>query len=126
MAVAAHHAVEFIGWPEGKIILAEATLYLACAPKSNSSVMGISNALAAVQKNEVVQVPKHLRDAHYSGAKKLGHGEDYQYSHDFPGGIAPGQRYGIEPGRFFQPTDFGYEAKIKARMAEWEKRRKEF
>ena len=122
VAVAAHHAVEFIGMPEGKIPLAQATLYLACAPKSNSSVMGIGNAQAAVQKGEVVQVPKHLRDAHYPGAKQLGHGAGYQYSHDFPGAIAP-QDYGIEAGRFFQPTDHGYEAKIKARLAEWEKLR---
>jgi putative ATPase len=122
VAVAAHHAVEFIGMPEGRIPLAEATLYLACAPKSNSSITGIGQALAAVQKNEVVQVPRHLRDAHYAGAKKLGHGEGYQYSHDFPEAIAP-QNYGIEPGRFFQPTDHGYEAKIKARLAEWEKLR---
>jgi putative ATPase len=122
VAIAAHHAVEFIGMPEGKIPLAEATLYLACAAKSNSAVASIGNALAAVQKNEVVQVPKHLRDAHYPGAKKLGHGENYQYSHDFPGAIAP-QRYGIEPGRFYQPTDHGYEVKIKARLAEWEKLR---
>ena len=75
-----------------------------------------------MQKGEVVQVPTYLRDAHYPGAKRLGHGEGYQYSHDFPGAIAP-QRYGIEPGRFFQPTDHGYEAKIKARLAEWEKLR---
>ncbi len=122
VAIAAHHAVEFIGMPEGKIPLAEATLYLACAPKSNSSVMGISNALEAVQKGEVVQVPKHLRDAHYPGAKQLGHGAGYQYSHDFPEAIAP-QGYGIEPGRFFQPTDQGYEAKIKVRLASWEKLR---
>jgi putative ATPase len=122
VAVAAHHAVEFIGMPEGRIPLAEATLYLACAPKSNSALTGIGNALAAVQKNEVVPVPKHLRDAHYPGAKKLGHGEDYQYSHSFPGAIAP-QRYGIEPGRFYQPTDHGHEARIKARLAEWEKLR---
>ena len=122
VAVAALHAVEFIGMPEGKIPLAEATLYLACAAKSNSSVAGIGNALDAVQKGEVVQVPTHLRDAHYPGAKRLGHGEGYQYSHDFPDAIAP-QRYGIAPGRFFQPTDHGYEAKIKARLAEWEKLR---
>jgi putative ATPase len=122
IAVAALHAVEFIGMPEGKIPLAEATLYLACAPKSNSSVAGIGNALDAVQKGEVVQVPIYLRDAHYPGAKRLGHGEDYQYSHNFPGAVAP-QRYGIEPGRFFQPTDRGYEAKIKARLAEWEELR---
>jgi putative ATPase len=122
VAIAAHHAVEFIGMPEGRIPLAEATLYLACAAKSNSAITSIGNALAAVQKNEVVQVPRHLRDAHYPGAKKLGHGENYQYSHDFPGAIAP-QRYGIEPGRFYQPTDHGYEAKIKARLADWEKLR---
>ncbi|MCE0522057.1 MAG: replication-associated recombination protein A [Methylacidiphilales bacterium] len=122
VAVAALHAVEFIGMPEGKIPLAEATLYLACAAKSNSAVAGIGNALEAVQKGEVVQVPAYLRDAHYPGAKRLGHGDGYQYSHDFPGAVAP-QRYGIEPGRFFQPTDFGYEAKIKARIAEWEKLR---
>src|SRR5271170_3085969 len=122
VAVAALHAIEFIGMPEGKIPLAEATLYLACAPKSNSSVAGIGRALEAVQKGEVVQVPTYLRDAHYPGAKRLGHGEGYQYSHEFPGAIAP-QRYGIEAGRFFQPTDHGYEAKIKARLAEWEKLR---
>jgi putative ATPase len=122
VAVAALHAVEFIGMPEGQIPLSEATLYLACAAKSNSSVTGIGNARAAVQKGEVVQVPTYLRDAHYPGAKRLGHGDGYQYSHDFPGGVAP-QRYGIEAGRFFQPTDHGYEAKIKARLAEWEKLR---
>jgi len=123
VAVAAHHAVEFIGMPEGKIPLAEATLYLACAAKSNSAVMGISQALQAVSKDEAVQVPKHLRDAHYPGAKQLGHGEGYKYSHDFPGAIAP-QDYGIEPERFFQPTDHGYEAKIRIRLAEWKKLRK--
>jgi putative ATPase len=122
VATSVLQAVEFIGMPEGKIPLANATLYLACAAKSNSSVMGIGNALEAVQQGEVVQVPVHLRDAHYPGAKKLGHGAGYQYSHDFPGAIAP-QNYGIKPGRFFKPTDHGYEAKIKARLAEWEKLR---
>jgi putative ATPase len=122
VAVAALHAVEFIGMPEGQIPLSEATLFLACAAKSNSAVMAIAAARAAVQKGEVVQVPKHLRDAHYAGAKRLGHGEGYQYNHEFPGSIAP-QRYGIEAGRFFQPTDHGYEVKIKARLAEWEKLR---
>lgn len=122
VATSTLQAVEFIGMPEGKIPLAQATLYLACAAKSNSSVAGIGNALEAVQRGEVVQVPVHLRDAHYAGAKRLGHGEGYQYSHDFPGAIAP-QNYGIEPGRFYQPTDHGYEAKIKARLAEWEKLR---
>ncbi len=123
ITVAAHQAVEFIGMPEGRLPLAEATLYLACAPKSNSAITGITEAMGAVQKDEVVQVPKHLRDSHYAGAKKLGHGNEYQYSHDFPGGIAPGQTYGIAPGRFYQPTDHGYEAKIRARLAEWQKLR---
>lgn len=122
VAVAAFHAVEFIGMPEGKITLANATIYLACAPKSNTAVAGIGAALDAVQKGEVVQVPTYIRDAHYPGAKRLGHGEGYQYSHDFPGGISP-QRYGIEAGRFYQPTDHGYEARIKARLTEWEKLR---
>ncbi|MEJ0001007.1 MAG: replication-associated recombination protein A [Verrucomicrobiota bacterium] len=122
VAVAAMHAVEFIGMPEGQIVLSEATLYLACAPKSNSAVAGIGRARDAVAKGELIQVPKHLRDAHYTGAARLGHGEGYQYSHDFAGGIAP-QRYGVEPGRFFKPGDHGYEAKIKARLAEWEKLR---
>jgi putative ATPase len=64
----------------------------------------------------------HRRDAHYPGAKKFGHGNEYQYSHNYPGAIAP-QDYGIEPGRFFQPTDHGYEAKILARLEEWRKLR---
>ncbi|HEX4141564.1 MAG TPA: replication-associated recombination protein A [Candidatus Methylacidiphilales bacterium] len=122
VAVSAMQAVEFMGMPEGQITLANATLYLACAAKSNSSVIGIGEARAAVQKGELVEVPKHLRDAHYAGAERLGHGKGYQYSHDYAGGIAP-QRYGVEAGRFFHPTDFGYEAKIKARLAEWEKLR---
>ena len=122
IAVAAHHAVEFIGMPEGRIPLAEATLYLACAPKSNSAILGIGEAMGAVQKNEVVPVPKHLRDAHYPGAKKLGHGENYQYSHNFPSAIAP-QGYGIEAGRFYHPTDHGHEARIRARLTEWAKLR---
>ena len=111
VAVAAHHAVEFIGMPEGRIVLAEATLYLACAAKSNSSVLGISQAMAAIQTDQVVPVPKHLRDSHYAGAKKLGHGNDYQYSHDFPSAISP-QSYGIPAGRFYAPTEHGYEARI--------------
>ncbi len=89
VAVSAMHAVEFIGMPEGQITLANATLYLACAAKSNSAVMGIGEARAAVQKGELVQVPTYLRDAHYAGAERLGHGKGYQYSHDHAGGIAP-------------------------------------
>jgi putative ATPase len=124
IAVAAFQAVDFIGLPEGKLTLAHATLYLALAPKSNSATIGIGEASAAVQKGEQVQVPAYLRDAHYPGAKRLGHGEGYLYSHDFPGAISP-QRYGIAPGRFYHPTDNGYEIRLKARLAEWDKLRQQ-
>ncbi|PTX94852.1 AAA family ATPase [Verrucomicrobia bacterium LW23] len=124
VAVAAHQAVEFIGWPEGRITLAQATIYLATAPKSNSSVAAIGRAIEAVQQEATVPVPRHLRDAHYPGAKGLGNGEGYQYSHDFPEAIAP-QGYGIEPRRFYQPTRHGAEKQIAERLAAWERLRRE-
>ncbi len=119
VAVAAQQAVEFIGMPEGRIPLAEATLYLATAPKSNSAITAIDKALEAVRMESQVAVPKHLRDAHYKGAEKLGHGANYQYSHDFPEGIAPGQSYGIAPGSFYSPTLHGAEKLISERLAYW-------
>ena len=118
IAVAAHQAVEFIGWPEGQITLSQATIYLATAPKSNSSVLAIGRAREAVQQNATVVVPKHLRDSHYPGSKNLGNGIGYQYSHDFPEAIAP-QAYGIEAGRFYQPTRHGAEKQIADRLQAW-------
>src|SRR5205823_11056453 len=84
LANAAHQAAEFVGWPEARIPIAEATLYIATAPKSNSSIVAIDAALADVRSRRTLPVPEHLRDAHYAGAKRLGHGEGYQYSHDHP------------------------------------------
>lgn len=85
VASAAAQAYEQVGMPEGRIILADAVVYLACAPKSNSAYAGIDAALEDVRKGRYGQVPMHLRDAHYPGAGSLGHGKQYQYPHDFPG-----------------------------------------
>src|SRR6185369_11992332 len=79
VANAAHQAAEFIGWPEARIPIAEATLYIATADKSNSTITAIEAALEGVRNGRTLAVPEHLRDAHYSGAKRLGHGEGYQY-----------------------------------------------
>lgn len=118
VAVAAAQAVEMIGWPESRIILAEAALMVACSPKSNSAYMGIEKALDDVRNRDIGQVPSHLRDAHYSGAKDLGHGIGYKYSHDYPSGNAS-QQYMPDPlvgKRYYIPKDVGAEAKIKKRL----------
>lgn len=85
VAVSAAQAVERIGLPEGRIILAEAALYIARAPKSNAVIKGIDRAIAAVEQKTAGRVPVHLRDAHYKGARQLGHGQGYKYPHDYPG-----------------------------------------
>ncbi len=113
LAVAAQQALEFIGLPEGRIPLAQATVYLACAPKSNASYMGLEAATGDVQKEATKEVPLHLKDAHYPGSKVLGRGEGYQYAHDFPGHYVK-QEYAPNLGRYYLPTSQGYEAKIKA------------
>src|SRR5438105_229710 len=84
LATAAHEAAEFVGWPEARIPLAEATVYIATAHKSNSAYAAIDAALEDVRSGRTLAVPEHLRDSHYKGAKRLGHGEGYQYSHDHP------------------------------------------
>ena len=86
VANAAAQAADFVGWPEAQIPLAEAVCYIANAPKSNTAYMGIANARADVRHKNCGSVPKHLRDAHYPGAAKLGHGLDYKYPHNYPGG----------------------------------------
>ncbi len=111
-------AAEFIGWPEARIPLAEAAIYIACANKSNSAMVAIDAALTDVRSGRTLAVPKHLRDAHYQGAKQLDHGKGYQYSHDFPGHYVP-QSYLEEARRFYQPTDQGSEKKIKERLERW-------
>lgn len=115
VAVAAFQAVELIGMPEGRIILAQAASYLASAPKSNASYMGIGQALHEIRQGGSVEVPVHLRDAHYKGAEKLGHGKGYLYPHDFPGNYVP-QQYlpdALQNKRFYQPTSNGYEKTIR-------------
>ena len=85
LAVAALHAVEFVGMPEGRIPLAHAVLYAATAPKNNASIVAIDRALKDVAEETTQEVPDHLKDAHYRGAEKLGHGTGYKYPHDYPG-----------------------------------------
>lgn len=120
VAVAASQAVERIGWPESQIVLAEAALMVACSPKSNSSYVGISKALEDVRNQKSGQVPVNLRDAHYKGAKQLGHGVGYKYSHDYPMGRAVQQYLPKEfiGKKYYIPRDSGNEAKIRQRLAQ--------
>jgi putative ATPase len=107
-------ALERIGMPEGRIILAQAALYIACAPKSNSCYMAIDAAIADVQNKDIGYVPMHLRDSHYSGAKKLEHGVGYLYPHDYPGHYIKQQYLPDElVGRkYYKPSKEGYEKNI--------------
>ncbi len=118
LARAAAEAAEFIGWPEARIPIAEAALYIATANKSNSVIVGIDAALEDVRSGRTLAVPSHLRDAHYKGAKQLGHGEGYQYAHDHEGHFVPQDHLG-EPRRYYQPSDQGVEKKIKERVDRW-------
>ncbi|WP_318646798.1 replication-associated recombination protein A [Nocardioides donggukensis] len=122
-AVAAAQAVQLIGLPEAQLNLAQATIALAVAPKSNAVTTAIGAASADVRAGKVGPVPAHLRDAHYGGAKKLGHGATYRYSHDEPFGIAE-QQYApdvVTDQRYYRPTDRGAEAAVKDR---WERVRR--
>lgn len=124
VAVAAQQAVHVIGMPEARIILAEAVLYVCGAPKSNSAIMAIDNALEAVRTTEVKSVPPHLQDAHYGGAGKLGRGIGYQYAHDYPEHYVKQQYLPEElSGRtFYEPGELGYEKTMKERLARLRKR----
>ena len=116
LAVAAMHAAEFVGMPEARIPLAQAAVYIACAPKSNAAYLGIEKALRDVEEGRTLEVPKHLQDASYKSAKKLGRGVDYKYAHDFPGHHVK-QDYIPEPRTYYEPTDLGFERTIKERLA---------
>jgi putative ATPase len=120
IAVAAADAVQYVGMPEGRIPLAEAVVYLATAPKSNAAYMALDAAIADVRAGNFGRVPKHLRDAHYAGAKRLGHGKGYIYSHDSELGVVeqqylPDELRGV---RYYQPTEHGHEREVSAR---WDK-----
>jgi len=118
VSVAAHHAVEFIGWPEGELPLAEATVYCATAPKSNASAKGIWSAKADVEQGRTFEVPAHLKDTHYKGSARLGHGKGYKYAHDFEGHVVQ-QEHIPEKRKYYDPSDQGFELKVRERMEKW-------
>jgi putative ATPase len=118
LASAAFQAAEFIGWPEARIPLAEAVIYIATAPKSNSTIMAIDSAIKDVESGRTLPVPEHLRDAHYRSAKKLGHGVGYKYAHDFPEHFVVQDYLGAEK-RYYEPSEQGVEKKIKDRLDKW-------
>jgi putative ATPase len=118
LASAAHQAAEFVGWPEARIPIAEAALYVATAPKSNSAYLAIDAALADVQSGRTLAVPEHLRDASYPGAQRLGHGKGYQYAHEHPGHFVV-QDYLGAAKRYYEPTAQGLERAIQERVEKW-------
>ena len=120
VAVSAAQAVERVGMPEAAIILSQAVTYVATAPKSNAACMAISQAQQTVEETRTMPVPVHLKDAHYKGAGKLGHGAGYRYAHDYPKHYVE-QQYlpdGLTGTVFYHPSDNGYERQIKKHM-EW-------
>ena len=121
LANSAWQACEFIGMPEARILLAQAATYVACAPKSNASYAAIDAAIAMVREEKTREVPKHLQDGTYSGAKRLGRGVGYQYAHSHPDGYVT-QEYGVPRGTFYQPTGRGHEAAIMARLQSLDER----
>ncbi|AMB60358.1 AAA family ATPase [Microterricola viridarii] len=119
VAIAAADAVQFIGMPEGRIPLAQAVIHLATAPKSNAAYLGIDAAIADVRAGKIGRVPKHLRDAHYPGAKRLGHGKGYKYPHDEVVGVST-QQYlpdELRGSQYYTPTEHGNEREVSARLA---------
>lgn len=117
-AVAAAQAVAMIGMPEARIILAEAVVHVATAPKSNAAYTAIDAAIADVRAGKAGPVPFHLRDSHYAGAKKLGHGTEYQYAHNSPHAVVPQQYLPDElvGTTYYEPTDRGYERNVTERL----------
>lgn len=127
VAVAASLAVERVGLPEGRIILSQAASYVASAPKSNACIMAIDKAQEMVKRADTGQVPPYLRDAHYGGARDLGHGIGYRYAHDYPEHYVK-QQYlpdAIRDERFYIPTENGYEKKIKMHLEHLRNREEE-
>ena len=118
LTTSAMEAVEFIGMPEARIILAQATTYLATAPKSNASYMGVEAAWEDIRNGRTLPVPKHLRDATYRGAKQLGH-EGYKYAHDYEGHVVD-QEYAPTSKIYYEPTNEGYEQRIRQRIERWQ------
>jgi putative ATPase len=120
LANAALQVAEFVGWPEARIPLAEATVYIATANKSNSAYLAIDAALEDVRSGRTLPVPEHLRDTHYKGAERLGHGKGYEYAHDHPGHFVAQDYLGADKC-YYKPTEQGVEKKIKERVEQWRK-----
>jgi putative ATPase len=117
LAVSTMQACEFIGLPECQLTLAQAVTYLACAPKSNASTAAIGEARRDIREGRLLPVPVHLRDSHYSGAKQMGHGADYQYSHSAEQGIAQQDYLGVDR-IYYRPVDRGLEKELAQRLLE--------
>ncbi len=115
LAVAAMQACEFVGLPECQLNLAQAVTYMATAPKSNASMVALGEATADVREGRLLPVPVILRDSHYAGAKRLGHGQGYQYSHNSPDAIAEQDYLGVER-EYYRPVDRGYESELARRL----------
>ena len=114
LAAAALQITEFVGLPEAQLALAQAAIYVACAPKSNASASAVWQAMSDVKNEPIMAVPKHLKDSHYAAAKKAGYGADYKYPHNFKGGFVA-QDYlpaGMKK-KYYVPKDSGYEKNIK-------------
>jgi putative ATPase len=122
VANSAAQATEMVGMPECRIILSQAVIYVALAPKSNASYKAIDAALTDVRERRVLPVPTHLRDASYRGAKRLGHGQGYQYAHDGPEGWVDQDYLGVDR-EYYQPTDRGLEAELRRRLEELRQRK---
>jgi putative ATPase len=118
LANTALQVAEFVGWPEARIPLAEATVYIATANKSNSAYKAIDAALEDVRSGRTLPVPEHLRDTHYQGAERLGHGKGYEYAHDHPGHFVAQDYLGADK-HYYEPTEQGVEKKIKERVEKW-------
>ncbi len=122
LANAAVQTTVFVGLPECQLPLAQAAIYIACAPKSNASAMAIWSASKDVREGRTLPVPKHLRDAHYGGAKRLGHGEDYKYAHDAPEGVVDQDYLGVDR-TYYTPTDRGHEKRMGEYLEKFRKLR---
>jgi putative ATPase len=116
VAAAAYDIVAKIGMPEAQLTLGQAAIYMATAPKSNASALAIWEAMKDVREGRTLPVPRHLRDTHYAGSAKLGHGEGYKYAHEYKGGYVDQDYLGVDK-TYYAPTDRGYEAEIAQRMA---------
>lgn len=117
IAAAALQGVEFVGMPEARILLSQAAVYVACAPKSNAAYLAIESASGEIKKRTPRPVPNHLKDANLDREAR-GHGKGYKYPHDFPGHWTP-QDYMPDPKIFYEPSDEGEEKKIKERLSKW-------